>query len=56
MLGVEAALAEAGVRVVLLHARVSVLGFYAKLGYLAEGDDFPLVGIPHRAMRKRLDR
>jgi GNAT superfamily N-acetyltransferase len=37
-----------------LEARVVVLGFYARLGYAAEGAEFVKVGIPHRMMRKRL--
>lgn len=54
MLGVEAALLAAGLRFVVLHARVSVAGFYEKLGYAADDDDLVEVGIPHRPMRKRL--
>ena len=39
-----------------LHARQSAIGFYERLGYVGEGDEFTstLTGIPHRTMRKRL--
>ena len=41
-----------------LHARQSAIGFYERLGYVIEGDEFisELTGIPHRTMRKRLAR
>lgn len=38
----------------LLAAQVPVLAFYAKLGYVAEGDVFLDAGIEHRWMRKPL--
>ncbi len=37
-----------------LHARLHVADFYAKLGYLPEGDVFEEVTIPHLAFRKQL--
>ena len=37
-----------------LNARESVLPFYLSLGYEAYGDLFNEIGIPHRAMRKKL--
>ena len=37
-----------------LHAREAAVPFYERLGYLSEGEPFDEVGLPHRAMRKRL--
>jgi predicted GNAT family N-acyltransferase len=37
--------------VVRLNAQVAVLGFYARLGFVAHGPVFDDAGIPHRAMR-----
>ena len=39
---------------IFLHARETVRRFYEKLGYEGEGDSFTEVGLPHRAMRKKL--
>lgn len=50
----EAAARSAGARRILLHARITAEGFYARLGYLAEGDIFDEVSIPHRRMVKAL--
>ncbi len=50
----EAAARAAGVRRITLHARLTAEGFYARLGYLAEGDIFDEVSIPHRRMLKAL--
>lgn len=38
-----------------LHAQRTAAGFYEHLGYEREGDPFEEAGIPHVAMRKRLD-
>ena len=38
-----------------LSARETAIGFYAALGYVAEGAAFTEVTLPHRRMRKRLD-
>lgn len=54
MTGLEAYLARRGIAKVILHARVSAAGFYEKLGYLAEGEPFIEVTIPHLRMSKRL--
>ena len=43
-----------GVRRVLLHAQLPVLGFYEAHGYVAEGEEFLEAGIPHVAMAKQL--
>ena len=52
--GVEAQLAERGCTRLVLHARLSAAGFYAKLGYGRTGDEFTEVGLPHIRMEKRL--
>lgn len=48
-------LAAGGFRSVKLHAQTYALGFYARLGFTAEGDVFEEDGIPHKAMWRRLD-
>ncbi len=55
MRGVEQIARERGFRELILEAQVSALGFYAKLGYVAEGDFFYDCAILHQLMRKRLD-
>lgn len=47
------ALALGGARLVL-HARETVVAFYEKLGYQADGDPFEEVTLIHRAMSKEL--
>jgi predicted GNAT family N-acyltransferase len=39
---------------IVLHAQVTVAGFYRRLGYVEEGDLFEEAGIPHVSMRKRI--
>jgi len=39
---------------VVLHARLTAVGFYSKLGYRCEGEEFTEVGIPHRRMWRNL--
>jgi len=48
--------ARAGRSEVVLDARTHVIGFYERLGFVAEGDEFlsPRTGTPHRAMRAPL--
>jgi predicted GNAT family N-acyltransferase len=48
--------AAEGASAVWLRARSSALGFYERLGYEPEGEEFisELTGIPHVQMRKRL--
>lgn len=36
---------------VILSSQSSAIGFYEKLGFVAEGDEFMDAGIPHRNMR-----
>jgi predicted GNAT family N-acyltransferase len=51
----EAAKAE-GYGEILLHAQSPVVGFYKRLGYETTSEEFEEAGIPHREMRKSLDR
>lgn len=50
--------AQAGRSEVVLDARAHVVGFYERLGFVAEGDEFlsPRTGTPHRVMRAPLAR
>lgn len=48
------AAAQRGLEEVYLHAQVAVVGFYARLGFVAEGPEFEEADIPHRLMRLRL--
>lgn len=43
-----------GLRGIVLNAQTHALGFYARRGFVAEGDEFPDAGIPHRRMWLRL--
>lgn len=51
---IESLLWREGVMVFKLHARVSVAGFYEKLGYVREGEIFEEVGVDHVLMVKSL--
>ncbi|MCA9566093.1 MAG: GNAT family N-acetyltransferase, partial [Myxococcales bacterium] len=44
----------AGISSIVLHARMTALGFYQKLGYRGEGEEFEEVGLAHKRMRKAL--
>jgi len=50
----EAHLARQGFDRVFMHARMTAVGFYEKLGYVTTGNEFTEVGIPHLRMWKRL--
>ena len=50
----ESFVRELGYAEIVLHARETARGFYWKLGYVAEGDFFTEVGLPHLVMRKKL--
>jgi predicted GNAT family N-acyltransferase len=50
----ERAAAEAGARVVLLHAQTSAEALYARSGYVRRGEPFVEQGIDHVAMEKAL--
>lgn len=43
-----------GVRQVTLHARMPAIGFYERLGYVAEGEPFTEIGLLHQAMARVL--
>lgn len=45
---------EDGAEAVELHAQLAVQGFYARAGYVAEGEPFVEAGIAHVAMRRTL--
>jgi predicted GNAT family N-acyltransferase len=50
----EATALRRGATEITLDARETAVGFYARLGYTAEGDRYTKVGIPHFLMRKPL--
>jgi predicted GNAT family N-acyltransferase len=50
----ERAATSRGVRLFKLSAQVSARGFYDRTGYIAVGDAYDEVGIPHIAMEKRI--
>ena len=45
---------DRGFRKLRMHARKNVVGFYEKMGYKVEGDEFEEVTIPHFVMVKNL--
>ena len=45
---------ERGMPETVADAQVQAIGFYERLGFRAEGDEFMDAGIPHRRMRLRL--
>lgn len=45
---------EGGYTECIVDAQLGALEFYAKLGFVAEGEDFSDGGIPHRKMRLQL--
>jgi len=49
---IEEYLGRRGFVHLVMHARVSAVGFYAKLGYAKVGHEFMEVGIPHVRMEK----
>jgi ribosomal protein S18 acetylase RimI-like enzyme len=52
--GLERHLVERGVTYFSMHARMTAVGFYEKLGYSKVGEEFSEVGIPHVRMEKRV--
>lgn len=50
----EAHLARRGIVHLSMHARLTAVGFYQKLGYARTGPEFIEVGIPHVRMEKHL--
>lgn len=51
---IEAVAVDRGFDDVVLHAQVSVVEFYERLGYEVTSGEFEEAGIPHREMRKGL--
>jgi predicted GNAT family N-acyltransferase len=45
---------DKGYKKLIMHARVTAMGFYEKLGYKSVGDEFIEVTIPHYVMEKAL--
>lgn len=45
---------DRGYKIVRMHARNNVIGFYEKVGYKVKGDSFIEVTIPHFVMEKEL--
>ena len=45
---------DLGYKKLCMHARKTALGFYEKLGYAANGEEFTEVTIPHYIMEKTL--
>ena len=45
---------DRGYKIVRMHARNNVVGFYEKVGYKVKGDQFIEVTIPHFVMEKEL--
>ncbi len=43
-----------GLEEVFLHGQTRVLEFYARHGFLAEGEEFEEADIPHRMMRRKI--
>jgi predicted GNAT family N-acyltransferase len=43
-----------GVTTLTLHARLSAVGFYRRLGYATHGEHFIEIGLPHVDMCKQL--
>lgn len=51
----EAELRRIGAVQALLSARMTAVPFYLRLGYVADGEPFIEVTVPHLSMRRRLD-
>lgn len=45
---------DAGYKLMIMHARVTAIGFYEKLGYKITGKEFKEITIPHIIMEKKL--
>jgi predicted GNAT family N-acyltransferase len=54
MEALEAEARRGGTRLLVLNAQVAVVGFYERLGYVAEGEPFLEADIVHRRMAKAL--
>jgi predicted GNAT family N-acyltransferase len=51
--GLMAKAAELGLGELVLNAQTGALPFYARFGFVPEGDEFMEAGIPHRVMRRK---
>jgi len=51
---IEDSLAQQGFIHLCMHARITAVGFYEKLGYARAGQEFMEVGIPHVKMEKTI--
>ncbi|UCC13911.1 MAG: GNAT family N-acetyltransferase [Gammaproteobacteria bacterium] len=45
---------ETGIDEVFLHSQKAAIAFYARHGFVCEGDEFQEAGIPHRLMKRGL--
>jgi len=45
---------DRGFRKIVMHARKNAVGFYEKMGYRVNGDEFTEINIPHFVMEKQL--
>ena len=54
MRGVLEEAKAAGFTEAVLDSQAYVVGFYERLGFIAEGEEFEEAGIPHRRMRQKL--
>ncbi len=45
---------DRGFKTLMMHARVTAIGFYEKFGYKTKGDEFIEVNIKHFVMEKKL--
>ncbi len=45
---------DSGYKIMRMHARKNAIGFYEKMGYRVNGDQFIEVTIPHYVMEKQL--
>jgi len=54
ILALEQHARKCGLRQLWAHAQVQALGFYEKVGYRADGDEFMEDGIPHKRIQKSI--
>ena len=45
---------DRGYKKITMHARKNAIGFYEKMGYKQQGDEFIEITIPHYVMEKEL--
>ena len=45
---------DKGYKTMMMHARISAIGFYEKFGYILKGEEFVEVNLPHYIMYKDL--